>query len=697
MPKKALITGITGQDGAYLTELLLDEGYEVYGIIRRSSSFNTSRIDHIYQDPHERGARLKLIYGDLSDASCLSAILARVRPDEVYNLGAQSHVRVSFDTPEYTGDVTGLGTVRLLEAIRQSDLRPRFYQASSSELYGKVREVPQKETTPFYPRSPYACAKAYAFYITVNYRESYGLHASNGILFNHECVSERTPLLVRRDGVVDVEPAAALVPLLRKGPSTQQFEAPGLEVWDGQGWTPVTGITATRRRTRDDDHRMLSLEARAGIVEATAHHRMIRADGGVCAAVEVQAGDRLALTERFPEAPGTTLLTPELAELFGHLASEGWVPPRGVIRYTNNDPALRARVADLWLRLFLGHSSEWTGRSGFAPDRPVVHLNLLGRASLCEWLRDQLYTREGFKRVPALVLNSTPELQARFLDSYYEGDGLKAGNGDSVKTNSAVLAQGLYWLYAIQGRLASVYAEHRDGRVYYTLNLPSATPAGQKGQHLRKDPAEVRRVEAGAECEWVFDLATGSGVFCAGVGRVVVHNSPRRGETFVTRKVTRGLARIKHGLQDKLFLGNLDARRDWGFAGDYVRAMWLMLQQPEPDDYVIATGEAHSVRELLDVAAAHLGLDWQKHVEIDPRYFRPAEVDLLVGDATRARTRLGWAPTVGFKELVVSMVEADLQDVEREKYGTHGRRPGYVSDRIPVTRPGSEHEEEDHE
>ena len=333
MTRKALITGITGQDGAYLTELLLEKGYEVHGIIRRSSSFNTGRIDHLYQDPHE-APRLRLIYGDLSDASCLSAILARVQPDEVYNLGAQSHVRVSFDCPEYTGDVTGLGTVRLLEAIRQSDLRPRFYQASSSELYGKVREVPQRETTPFYPRSPYACAKAYAFHVTVNYREAYGLHASNGILFNHE--------------------------------------------------------------------------------------------------------------------------------------------------------------------------------------------------------------------------------------------------------------------------------------------------------------------------------------------------SPRRGETFVTRKITRGLARIKHGLQDKLFLGNLDARRDWGYAGDYVRAMWLMLQQPEPDDYVIATGEAHSVRELLDVAAARLELDWTKHVEIDPRYFRPSEVDLLLGDATKARTRLGWEPTVGFEELVRRMVDADLEDVRREKFGTHG-------------------------
>jgi GDPmannose 4,6-dehydratase len=338
----ALITGITGQDGSYLAELLLGKGYEVHGVIRRSSSFNTARIEHIYQDPHERGVRLRLHYGDLNDASSLNSILRTVKPDEIYNLGAQSHVRVSFDVPEYTGEITALGTVRLLEAIRETGVTPRFYQASSSELYGKVREIPQKETTPFYPRSPYACAKAYAHYLCVNYRESYGMHISCGILFNHE--------------------------------------------------------------------------------------------------------------------------------------------------------------------------------------------------------------------------------------------------------------------------------------------------------------------------------------------------SPRRGETFVTRKITRGLARIRHGLQDKLYLGNLDARRDWGFAGDYVEAMWLMLQQNEADDYVIATGETHSVREFLDAAAAVAGVDWQKHLEIDPRYFRPAEVDLLIGDPTKAREKLGWVPRMRFHELARSMMEADLELVRQELEGRRAVRTGRGED-----------------
>jgi GDPmannose 4,6-dehydratase len=326
--KRALITGITGQDGSYLAEFLLAKGYEVHGMIRRSSSFNTERIDHLYRDPHDPETRLFLHYGDLGDGSALANLLTKVQPAEIYNLGAQSHVRVSFDVPEYTGDITGLGAVRLLEAIREAGIKPRFYQASSSELYGKVVETPQKESTPFYPRSPYAAAKAYAFYITQNYRESYGMFATNGILFNHE--------------------------------------------------------------------------------------------------------------------------------------------------------------------------------------------------------------------------------------------------------------------------------------------------------------------------------------------------SPRRGETFVTRKISRALARIKLGLQDKLYLGNLDAQRDWGFAGDYVEAMWLMLQAEVPDDYVIATGETHSVREFLELAAERAQVRIDGHVVIDPRYFRPAEVDLLLGDASKAQRELSWKPKVSFTGLVHMMMDSDLKLAERE-------------------------------
>jgi GDPmannose 4,6-dehydratase len=329
-PKKALVTGISGQDGSYLAELLLDKGYEVHGIVRRSSSFNTDRIDHLYHDPHETGVRLFTHYGDLSDPVALTKLLYELQPDEIYHLGAQSHVRVSFDIPEYTFDVTGAGTLRLLEAIRESGVRTRFYQASSSEMYGAA-PPPQSETTPFHPRSPYAVAKVAAYWAAVNYREAYGMFASNGILFNHE--------------------------------------------------------------------------------------------------------------------------------------------------------------------------------------------------------------------------------------------------------------------------------------------------------------------------------------------------SERRGETFVTRKITRAVARIKHGLQDKLYLGNLDAKRDWGYAPDYVEAMWMMLQADEPDDFVVATGATHTVREFLERSFRHAGLDWEPHVEIDPRYFRPSEVDALLGDPTKARETLGWEPRVGFEELVQVMVDADLTALEDQLAG----------------------------
>ncbi len=326
--KKAFITGITGQDGSYLSEFLLSKGYEIHGLIRRSSTFNTDRIDHLYKDAHDPNARMFLHYGDLSVSGQLTDLLYDIKPDEIYNLGAQSHVRVSFDMPEYTGDITGLGTLRLLEAIRKTGIKTRFYQASSSEMFGAA-PPPQSESTPFQPQSPYAAAKVYSYYIVCNYREAYKIFASNGILFNHE--------------------------------------------------------------------------------------------------------------------------------------------------------------------------------------------------------------------------------------------------------------------------------------------------------------------------------------------------SPRRGETFVTRKITRAATRIKLGLQDKLFLGNLEAKRDWGFAGDYVEAMWMMLQQDRPDDYVIATGETHSVKEFVRRVFEKLDLDWQKYVAVDPRYFRPTEVDVLLGDAGKALNELGWKPRVGFDELIDIMIAADMEAAKKEK------------------------------
>jgi len=688
MTKCALITGITGQDGAYLAEFLLRKGYMVHGLKRRSSLFNTARIDHLYEDPHMPERKLVLHFGDMTDSLSVLRVVEEAQPDEIYNLAAQSHVAVSFEEPEYTANTDALGTLRMLEAIRILSLqqKTRFYQASTSELFGMVRETPQRETTPFYPRSPYGVAKLYAYWITVNYREAYGIYGCNGILFNHECITADTPLIVRTDQAVNVVTADELVALRRKGPDVQHFDLPGVEVWDGVDWTAIRGVTATKRRREEADHALLAVQARGGIVACTAHHRLIREDQSQAGADDVRSGERVLLAESLPLPSSWTVLTEEMAEFLGLLAADGYVPSpeHSALQFTNNDPALQKRVAELWSRLFLGSSSVGESRSGFGPN-PVCQTYMSGAGkAIVGWLRGQLYSARGYKRVPPLVLNAGPRIQTAFLKGYYAGDGLKAGDGDSVKTNSAVLAQGLFWLFANQGRVASVYLEQRNGRNYYTLNLPTATPLGDKGKHLRKPASEVRLVASATpeDDEWVFDLETASERFVAGVGRVVVHNSPVRGETFVTRKITRSLARIKLGLLNCLYLGNLGAKRDWGHARDYVEAQWLMLQQPAPEDLVIATGEQHSVREFVEAAAAELEMqiswrgqgaeekgydaDGRVIVAVDPRYYRPTEVDALLGDAARARARLGWSPKVRFKELVAEMAREDLLSAERD-------------------------------
>src|SRR5215213_339098 len=660
-PKRALITGITGQDGSYLAELLLDEGYEVHGMVRRASTEKFDRIEHLRD-------RITLHQGDLLDQRSLVDTMRAARPDEVYNLAAMSFVALSWVQPTLTADFTGVSVTRMLEAVREACPEARFYQASSSEMFGKVREVPQREDTPLYPRSPYGVAKVYGHFITINYRESYDLHATSGILFNHECVSSLTPVCVRERGVVAIKLAEDLMPLRRKGSSVQQHVPDGLlEIWDGEDWTPITAVTATRRRATDPDHRLLSVETRGGVITTTAHHHLLDADREQVVARDVEVGDRMALCDEAPETPAWTTIAPELAELLGLMAADGYVGRDGHgVRFVNNDAGLRARAAELWSRCFLGTTSEHTLPSGFNPERSVAHVALCGGGSgLGQWLREQLYGSHDFKQVPPVVLNGGADAHDAFLAGYYAGDGLKRGNGESVKTNSPLLALGLAWLYGLRGQPSSVYVEHRAGKVYYQLNLGSRVLVGMKGAHLRKDPAEVRRIVEvqPSECDdFVFDLETESGVFCAGVGRLVVHNSPRRGLEFVTRKITWHAAAIKHGLRDKLALGNVDAKRDWGFAKDYVRAMWLMLQQDTAEDFVIATGETHTVRECVQVAFDEAGFsDWERYVEIDPQFLRPAEVDLLIGDPTKAKEQLGWVPETSFEELIRLMTRADLE------------------------------------
>jgi GDPmannose 4,6-dehydratase len=640
-PRRALITGVTGQDGSYLAELLLEKGYEVHGMVRRASTETFQRLQHI------RDA-LVLHTGDLLDQRSLGDVMRACRPHEIYNLAAMSFVAASWNQPVLTADFTGVGVTRMLEALREAAPDARLYQASSSEMFGKVLEVPQTERTPFYPRSPYGVAKAYGHFITVNYRESYDLFACSGILFNHECVASTTPLMVRENGVFSIRTPADLVPLRRKGRSVQGFEPKGLlEIWAGDDWTPVKAITATRRRATDPDHELLSIEARGGVVQVTAHHTMVDADGDEVKARDVAEEDALMVCEELPEAPIWTAVTAELAELLGLLAADGWVSADNHhICFTNNDPGLRLRVAQLWSKTFLGTSHD---------DATTGEVRLSGAPSVAPWLREQLYTPSGQKQVPPLILNADRQTRERFLDAY---------DRESVKTNSGVLAQGLVCLYHELDQPASVYVEQRAGKCYYQLNLASrASVYSGKGAHLRKPPQEVRRIVPAMveDDEWVFDIETEAGVFNAGVGRLVVHNSPRRGLEFVTRKVTHAAAAIKLGLADELPLGNMDAQRDWGYAKDYVEAMWMMLQQDQPDDYVIATGEAHSVQELVDIAFGHLDLDPKKYVRIDERFMRPAEVDHLIGDYSKAKEQLGWEPRTSFEELVKLMVDSDVE------------------------------------
>ncbi len=667
MAKRALITGITGQDGSYLAEFLLERGYDVFGLTRRSSTNSFDRISHIID-------RLTLLSGDLLDEHSIATAIRESQPAEIYNLAAQSFVPTSWSQPVLTAEFTAVGVCRLLEAIRAAKPDARFYQASSSEMFGKVQQTPQSEKTPFYPRSPYGVAKVFGHWITVNYRESYGLFACSGILFNHESVPRTTPVIVRQRGLVDIRPIDEVLRVRPKGPAYQRFACDGLEVWDGERFVEVQQGTAYHHVPLKRNKGVTRIEARCGTVTATADHVVFLAADERRAA-DVVPGDRL-LRASLPDGPGTTKITHELAWLLGAFVGDGSAfrvrsgrSIHATARFTNNDFAVRRRFDQAWQQVTCGWTRETVTSSGFNPGATVGALALHGNPSFADWLRDACYTESGHKRVPAIVLNADEQTWVAFLEGYNAADGLKAGSPryqfKNFKTNSPVLAMGLWWL-ARKGLeqdlvlAVDVGPPERPGP-YYSLNLRTPVMTG-KGRHLRRDLAEVKRVLQLPNYDgWLYDLTTSSGRFHAGVGECVIHNSPRRGLEFVTRKVTDAAARIKLGTASELRMGNLDAKRDWGFAGDYVRAMWLMLQQDEPDDYVIATGETRTVQELVDTAFNHVGLDWRKHVVLDPKFIRPAEVDILVGDAGKAKKKLGWEPTVTFQQMIERMVDADLE------------------------------------
>jgi len=659
--KTACVSGITGQTGSYLAEQLLDDGFKVYGLIRRSSIFGTERIEHIYENPN-----LELVYGDLADYSSILSFIGDVKPDQFFNMGAMSHVRVSFDIPEYTFDVTATGVIRCLEAIRKASPATRFLQASSSEMFGS-QPPPQGEETPFHPRSPYACAKVAAYWATINYREAYGLHTCNSISFNHECLGYNTPVIIRRDGIISIARASDIVPLRRKGRNIQTFDITGVEIWDGKSWTELKAITATKYKG-EKGKQLLTVSARGGVVNATAHHNMLDDEFKEIKAGDLTEGSCVALAEQMPVGQGWTTQSKEFYEFLGLMTADGFISKDGnSMRFTNNDTRLQDRVDYLWRSLFLGETRRSFGKSGFEPYNEVGIIDLTGNSSVNKWLRNEIYTKDGFKKVSDIVLNADFKRQDSYINGYYSGDGLKKGKGDSFTTNSSVLAQGLVWMYTSRmGRKCSIYAELKNGTTYYHVNIRKAN--SNIGQHFVKDPSEVRKIEeANVYDDWVFDFETGSGVLCAGVGLVVVHNSEKRGETFVTRKITRAATRIRLGLQDKIMLGNLDAKRDWTHASDVALAMRQIIGLNWADDFAVGSGEMHSVQEFLELVFSRLGLNWKEFVEFDPRFLRPSEVDALCADNSKLKKITGWEPKISFEEMVEGMIESDMKLAEKEK------------------------------
>jgi len=686
--KKALITGITGQDGSYLAELLLKKGYEVHGIIRRSSSFNTGRINHLYQDPHNPKTTFFLHFGDVTDSSNISRLLEKIQPDEIYNLAAQSHVRVSFDIPEYTAETAGLGALRILDAIRETKIKTKFYQASSSEMFGKVQENPQNENTPFYPRSPYGVAKLFGHWITKNYRESYDLFAVSGILFNHECLTAQTPIIIKKNDLIDIVSIEELVPHRENHKHgvkyTTQNKNP-LEIWDGKDWTKIKTMTATWNKAgTKTDKKVKRVICRGGYYEATNDHLSFLENNQEIKTGDLKKENRLLL-KQLPPLTKKTLTSLAEAEFLGMIVADGYVNADGHGRFINNDRKLLGRAEELWLKIAGGSSRYSKHPNGFNKSKDVLSIELSGNYDYLRFVQKEIYNEKLYKKIPKRLLNADKDVVLAFLRGYNSCDGLKAGRQKtefkSFTTNSSVLAQGLWYLTEkVLGLRITMHPEFRSGKTYYHLNINSNNKT-RKGKHLQKEISEIKAIKNNEYTGWLFDLETASGTFSAGIGLTWIHNSPRRGSTFVTKKITEALVKIKNGAQDKLYLGNLEARRDWGYAKDYVYGMWLMLQQETPDDYVLATGETHSVREFVETATKLLGMDiaWegeginekgidkntgQTIIEIDPKYFRPAEVELLLGDPTKAKTKLGWEPKVKFEELVKIMLDAEL---EKEK------------------------------
>jgi len=740
--KIAFLTGITGQDGSYLAELLLEKGYEVHGVVRRSSSFNTGKIDHIF-------GKLKLHFGDITDPIVITRLISEVQPDEIYNLAAQSHVRVSFDIPYYTAQVDAIGTLNILEAMRTHCPTAKLYQASTSELFGKVIETPQTETTPFYPRSPYGVAKIYGYWIVKNYREAYDLFACNGILFNHETVVDFTPMIFKIGDEIDIKPISEIVKYhtnknklsidINKKEYQETIVTENLEVWDKNKWTKVKYASGYPHDTDNNKNPKFLVSKNAAYL-ATSSHKCIMENGEEKTFGNIKLGDKVSLIAYPINKNLKNKISEKEAELIGFIVGDGdYNKKENKLRITGKETKYIKKYAEIWENLG-GTIHEYQTRSGFNKNEKIWQYNLNGNKEWGKKYLNDIYDEYKKKRVPKLILNSNKNIQLSFLNGYNNADGLKKNpckyKFKNFKTNSHTLAAGLIFL--LQNTTKQKYNinvekifKFNKERLYYSINILSNSNKGQnhrnsiekwnKVEELINKEYSQRKIQRETEISrgfirkiqngyipnnkhhfniennsikkiidmkeyngWFFDLETESGTFHAGVGQGHVHNSPRRGLTFVTRKITSELVKIKFGANKTLKLGNLDSQRDWGHAKEYVEGMWRMLQQDTPDDFVLATGELHSVRECVEISAKYLGyeIEWsgsgidekghdkntgQLLIEIDPAYFRPTEVELLLGDATKAKEVLNWETKVKFEDLIKEIIESDYSQMEKTK------------------------------
>jgi GDPmannose 4,6-dehydratase len=687
MKKIAFLTGTNGQDGSYLIELLLKKDYIVHGIIRRSSVFNTERIDFLMSDEEIYNKKLFIHYGDVTDSGNINQLISEIKPDEVFNLAAQSHVKVSFEIPYYTATVDALGTLNILEAVRTHCPHARVLQASTSELFGgmgfNMPATGYTEESQFYPRSPYGCAKLYGYWIVKNYNEAYGTYACNAISFNHESICKNSPVIIMENNKIDILPIEDLFRTDKHKYEGLLDKYMGCLIWSGSNWTTIKNGSCYQ----DKDKATKIIQTRESCCEATLDHCVFLENDNNIPIKEIKKGDKLYKT-KFPEQINTFDNDPSLAKFLGFLCGDGCVSDEGHIRLTGNDKKQLEYYASLvvskfgWSTHIAGYKSGFNS-AGFDSKKIVYQLNINNDTNWGKWIRSNIYTlRDKEKRVPQFILNSNPCIKKAFFDGYYDADGRKAGREryaiKGFTTSSATLCLGLLYIFkSFSSQSIKCKCEYRNSKRYYYVQFGSPSP-NKNGLKIKNEV--IKTTEAKSDDGWFFDIQTENETFATGPNLCKIHNSPRRGDTFVTKKITNWFKKIAKCQESTLYLGNINAHRDWGHAKDVVEAMWLMLQQDKPEDFVIATNETHTVKQFIEECCRQTQheLQWMgegvnevgtvtkegnKHyIKISEKYFRPSEVEYLLGDATKARTKLGWVPKYTFSSLVADMLSDGEND-----------------------------------